>query len=78
MRKKALQVLVAVSVLIFLMTSAMDTFAAKAAPSSQVKAVQTALNKDGYKVAACHWEGRCCHREKIRGKIGYQRGSRCR
>ena len=32
MRKKALQVLVAVSVFIFLMTSAMDTFAAKADP----------------------------------------------
>jgi hypothetical protein len=61
MRKKALQVLVAVSAFIFLMTSAMDTFAAKTAPSSQVKAVQTALNKDGYKVAVDGKMGKQTH-----------------
>ena len=61
MRKKALQVLVAVSVFIFLMTSAMDTFAAKTAPSSQVKAVQTALNRDGYKVAVDGKMGKQTH-----------------
>lgn len=50
MRNKALQVVVAVCVFTFLMASALPSFAAKAASSDHVKAVQTALNKEGYRV----------------------------
>jgi peptidoglycan hydrolase-like protein with peptidoglycan-binding domain len=50
MRKKALQVLTIVSVLVFFMSLTVDGFAAKAAPNNQIKAVQTALNKEGYKL----------------------------
>lgn len=59
MRNKALQVVVAVCVFTFLMVSVVPSFAAKAAPSDQVKAVQTALNNEGYKV-------------KVDGKMGPQ------
>lgn len=59
MRKRALHVVAIASVFVFLMASAMDCFAAKAAPDSQVKAVQTALNKEGYRV-------------KVDGKMGPQ------
>ena len=59
MRNRALQVAVAVCVFTFLMASTMDCFAAKAAPDSKVKAVQTALNKEGYRV-------------KVDGKMGPQ------
>ena len=60
MRKRALHVVAIASVFFFLMASAMDCFAAKAAaPDSQVKAVQTALNKEGYRV-------------KVDGKMGPQ------
>jgi hypothetical protein len=51
MQKKALQVLTIVAVFVFLVSLTVDCFAAKAAPNNQVKAVQTALNKEGYKVA---------------------------
>ena len=61
MRKKVLQVLVVVSVFMFVMTSAMDCFAAKAAPNNQVKAVQTALNKEGYSVAVDGKMGKQTH-----------------
>jgi peptidoglycan hydrolase-like protein with peptidoglycan-binding domain len=61
MRKKALNVLLVVTVFIFMMTSAMDCFAAKAAPSSQVKAIQTALNKDGYSLAVDGKMGKQTH-----------------
>jgi peptidoglycan hydrolase-like protein with peptidoglycan-binding domain len=50
MTKKAVQVLAIVSVFIILMASTVDCFAAKATPNNQVKAVQTALNKEGYKL----------------------------
>ena len=50
MRKKALQVLTIVAVFVFIMSMTVDSFAAKAAPSNQAKAVQTALNKEGYKL----------------------------
>lgn len=50
MRKKALQVLTIVSVLVFFMSLTVDGLAAKTAPNNQVKAVQTALNKEGYKL----------------------------
>jgi len=61
MRNKALQVVVAVCVFTFLTVSAMPTFAAKAASSEQVKAVQTALNNDGYKVAVDGKMGKQTH-----------------
>ena len=61
MRKKALHVVVVVSVFIFLMASAMDSFAAKAAPSDQVKAVQTALNNEGYKLVVDGKMGKKTH-----------------
>ena len=51
MKKTVLQVLTIVAVAVFLMSLTVDGFAAKAAPNKQVKAVQTALNKEGYKVA---------------------------
>lgn len=50
MKKKALQVLTIVAVFAFLMSVSAECFAAKAAPNNQVKAVQTALNKEGYKL----------------------------
>jgi peptidoglycan hydrolase-like protein with peptidoglycan-binding domain len=50
MRKKALQVLTIAAVFVFLMSVTVDCFAAKAAPNNQVKAVQAALNNEGYKV----------------------------
>jgi len=50
MKKKAAQVLAIVSIFIILIASTVDCFAAKAAPSNQVKAVQTALNREGYKL----------------------------
>jgi peptidoglycan hydrolase-like protein with peptidoglycan-binding domain len=61
MRKKALQVLVVVCVFMFVLTSAMDCFAAKAAPNDHVKAIQTALNKDGYRVAVDGKMGKQTH-----------------
>jgi len=61
MRKKALHIVVIVSVFIFVMASAMDCFAAKAAPSSQVKSVQAALNNEGYKVAVDGKMGKQTH-----------------
>jgi len=61
MRNKALQVAVAVCVFTFLAVSAMPSFAAKAASSDQVKAVQTALNNDGYKVAVDGKMGKQTH-----------------
>lgn len=61
MRNKALQVVVAVCVFTFLMVSAMPSFAAKAAPNNQVKAVQTALNKEGYNVAVDGKMGKQTH-----------------
>ena len=50
MGKKAAQVLSIVSIFIILLASTVDCFAAKAAPNNQVKAVQTALNREGYKI----------------------------
>ncbi len=50
MKNKTAQILVIVSVFSFLLVSTVDCFAAKAAPNHQVKAVQTALNKEGYKL----------------------------
>ena len=50
MRNKALHVVVAVCVFMFLVASSIPSFAAKAAPSNQVKAVQTELKNQGYKV----------------------------
>ena len=61
MRKKLLYAVVAVCAFMFLMTSAINTFAAKATPSSQVKAIQTALNQDGYKVAVDGKMGKQTH-----------------
>jgi peptidoglycan hydrolase-like protein with peptidoglycan-binding domain len=61
MRKKALQVLVVVCVFMFVLTSAMDCFAAKATPNDHVKAIQTALNKDGYNVAVDGKMGKQTH-----------------
>jgi peptidoglycan hydrolase-like protein with peptidoglycan-binding domain len=61
MRNKILHAVVAVCTFMFLMTSGMDAFAAKTAPSSQVKAIQTALNKDGYKVAVDGKMGKQTH-----------------
>lgn len=61
MRKKALRVLVVVFVFMFVLSSAMDCFAAKAAPSDQVKSVQTALNKEGYNVAVDGKMGKQTH-----------------
>ncbi len=61
MRKKALHVVAIVSVFIFIMASAMDCFAAKAAPGDQVKSVQAALNKEGYNVAVDGKMGKQTH-----------------
>jgi peptidoglycan hydrolase-like protein with peptidoglycan-binding domain len=61
MSNKALKVAVAVFVLVFLVVAAAPSFAAKAAPSSQVKAVQTALNREGYKVAVDGKMGKQTH-----------------
>jgi peptidoglycan hydrolase-like protein with peptidoglycan-binding domain len=61
MRNKILNGVVAVCVFMFLMTSAMSAFAGKAAPSSEVKAIQTALNKDGYKLAVDGKMGKQTH-----------------
>lgn len=50
MKNKPLQVMTIIAVFVFLMSLTVDCFAAKAAPTHQVKAVQTALNKEGYKL----------------------------
>ena len=50
MKKKAAQVLAIVSIFIILIASTVDCFAAKVSSSNQVKAVQTALNREGYKL----------------------------
>jgi peptidoglycan hydrolase-like protein with peptidoglycan-binding domain len=49
MRRKSVQVLVAVSVLAFMVVSAVPSFAA--ASSHRIKEIQTALNHHGIKVA---------------------------
>jgi peptidoglycan hydrolase-like protein with peptidoglycan-binding domain len=61
MRNKVLKVAVAVFVLVFLVVAAAPSFAAKSAPSEQVKAVQTALNREGYKVAVDGKMGKQTH-----------------
>jgi N-acetylmuramoyl-L-alanine amidase len=50
MKEKAAQVLAIVCVCTVLMVFTADCFAAKAVPNNQVKAVQTALKNEGYKV----------------------------
>jgi peptidoglycan hydrolase-like protein with peptidoglycan-binding domain len=50
MKERALQVLSIVCACAILLASTADCFAAKAAPNNQVKAVQTALKNEGYKV----------------------------
>ena len=61
MRNKALQVAVAVCVFTFLMVSAIPSFAAKAAPNNQVKAIQTALNQEGSQLAVDGKMGKQTH-----------------
>jgi peptidoglycan hydrolase-like protein with peptidoglycan-binding domain len=61
MSNKALHVVVAVCVFMFLVASSIPSFAAKAAPSNQVKAVQTALNNQGYTVAVDGKMGKQTH-----------------
>ena len=61
MSNKPLKVAVAVFILVFLGVAAAPSFAAKFAPSEQVKAVQTALNKEGYKVAVDGKMGKQTH-----------------
>lgn len=50
MKEKRAPVLAIVCVGLVLLASTTDCLAAKAAPNNQVKAVQTALNKEGYKL----------------------------
>jgi peptidoglycan hydrolase-like protein with peptidoglycan-binding domain len=59
MRNRALKAVAAVCVFTFLMALALPSFAAKAASSDHVKAIQSALNKNGYHV-------------KVDGKMGPQ------
>ena len=61
MSNKVLKVAVAVFVLLFVVAAAAPSFAAKSAPSNQVKAVQTALNKEGYKLAVDGKMGKQTH-----------------
>ena len=61
MRNKALQVVVAVCVFTFLTVSVIPSFAAKAVPSDQVKAVQTSLNNEGYKLVVDGKMGKKTH-----------------
>ena len=51
MRNKGLKVFAGACVFLFLVASAAPSFAAKAAPHSSVKAVQSALSKEGYSLA---------------------------
>lgn len=50
MKEKTAQVLAIVSFFLILLTSTADCFAAKTASNGQLRAVQTALNKEGYKL----------------------------
>lgn len=61
MKKRSLQFFSILAVFAFLMLVAADGFAAKAAPNHQVKAVQTALNREGYKVAVDGKMGKQTH-----------------
>jgi peptidoglycan hydrolase-like protein with peptidoglycan-binding domain len=61
MSNKALKVAVAVFVLVFAVVAAAPSFAAKSASSEQVKAVQTAPNKEGYKLAVDGKMGKQTH-----------------
>ena len=51
MRNKGLKVLASGCVFLFLVTAAPSFAATKHAPNTSVKAVQTALNKEGYSLA---------------------------
>jgi peptidoglycan hydrolase-like protein with peptidoglycan-binding domain len=61
MRNRASLVVVAVCVFTFLAVSVLPSFAAKAVPSEQVKAVQTALNNEGYKLKVDGLMGKQTH-----------------
>ena len=61
MRKKVLPIVAVFSVFIFLMGTATVSFAAKAASSDQVKAIQTALNNEGYKLVVDGKMGKKTH-----------------
>lgn len=61
MRTKALPVVVAVCVFAFLAVSVIPSFAAKSVPSDQVKAIQTALNNEGYKIKVDGLMGKQTH-----------------
>lgn len=50
MKERSAQVLAIVCVCTILLAFTADCFAAKAGPNNQVKAVQTALKKEGYQV----------------------------
>ena len=50
MKTKIVQILAVVSVFTLLLVSTVDCLAANSAPNKQVKAVQTALNNEGYKI----------------------------
>jgi peptidoglycan hydrolase-like protein with peptidoglycan-binding domain len=58
MRNRGLQVLVAFFVFVFVVASVIPSFAAE---SSKVKAIQSALNKEGYKVAVDGKMGKQTH-----------------
>ena len=59
MRNRGLQVLVALFVFVFVVASVIPSFAAES--SSKVKAIQSALNKEGYKVAVDGKMGKQTH-----------------
>jgi peptidoglycan hydrolase-like protein with peptidoglycan-binding domain len=50
MKERSIQVLAIVCVCTILLAVTADCFAAKPVPNNQVKAVQTALKKEGYQV----------------------------